>query len=144
MASVSSFENLLLSPAGVASFMDFLREEFCAENLEFWEKAKDFLESFKERSKDNNLNEAKEIFDTFIKSGSPKQLNITFDSMVKIEKYITDEKVEEDMFEFARGEVFELMKKDSYEKFLISDHYKKLMATVRQIGFLRLQASRGK
>jgi len=36
LASVSSFENLLLSPSGIEAFQAFLEEQFSQENFEFW------------------------------------------------------------------------------------------------------------
>lgn len=140
LASISSFENLLLSTAGMQAFEAFLNQEFCAENLSFWREAREYREAFESRSAAENETAAREILTTYVLLNSVKQVNLSGECSKEIEGLISSGKIGKELFEEGRREAFTLMKKDSYTRFLNSSQYRELMLTVRHIGMVRLQA----
>ncbi|XP_020814108.1 regulator of G-protein signaling loco isoform X2 [Drosophila serrata] len=115
----SSFERMLQDAAGMQTFSEFLKKEFSAENIYFWTACERYrmLESEAERT-----SLAREIFGKHLANSSSDPVNV--DSQARS---LTEEKLAgaaPDIFAPAQKQIFNLMKFDSYQRFIRSDLYK--------------------
>ncbi|ELK36769.1 Regulator of G-protein signaling 10 [Myotis davidii] len=115
----ASLENLLEDPEGVKRFREFLKKEFSEENVLFWLACEDFK---KTQDKKQMQEKAKEIYMTFLSSKASSQVNVEGQSRL-------NEKILEEphplMFQKLQDQIFNLMKYDSYSRFLKSDLFLK-------------------
>ncbi|KAH8357201.1 hypothetical protein KR084_009268 [Drosophila pseudotakahashii] len=114
-----SFERMLQDAAGMQTFSEFLKKEFSAENIYFWTACERYrlLESEAER-----VVQAREIFGKHLANSSSDPVNV--DSQARS---LTEEKLAgaaPDIFAPAQKQIFNLMKFDSYQRFIRSDMYK--------------------
>ncbi|KAH8337440.1 hypothetical protein KR059_010010 [Drosophila kikkawai] len=114
-----SFERMLQDAAGMQTFSEFLKKEFSAENIYFWTACERYrmLESEAERAL-----LAREIFAKHLANSSSDPVNV--DSQARS---LTEEKLAgaaPDIFAPAQKQIFNLMKFDSYQRFIRSDLYK--------------------
>ncbi|XP_035877057.1 regulator of G-protein signaling 11 isoform X1 [Phyllostomus discolor] len=117
-----SFRELLEDPVGRAHFMDFLRKEFSAENLSFWEAC----EELRHGGQAQVPALADSVYQQFLAPGAARWVNIdsqtmelTLEGLCRPHRYVLDD---------AQMHIYMLMKKDSYPRFLKSDVYKALQA----------------
>lgn len=118
-----SFDLLLSSKNGVAAFHAFLKTEFSEENLEFWLACEEFK---KIRSATKLATRAHRIFDEYICSEAPKEVNI--DHETRELTRINLQAPTASCFDVAQGKTRTLMEKDSYPRFLKSPAYRDLAA----------------
>lgn len=114
-----SFELLLNDPAGLHSFSEFLKKEFSGENIYFWTACERYrqINDISDRTK-----EAQAIFDKHLANGSLEPVNV--DSQARIRAQERLPAAEKDLFVQAQKQIFNLMKFDSYQRFIRSDLYK--------------------
>ncbi|XP_014398496.1 PREDICTED: regulator of G-protein signaling 11 isoform X5 [Myotis brandtii] len=117
-----SFRELLEDPVGRAHFMDFLRKEFSAENLSFWEAC----EELRHGGQAQIPALVDSVYQQFLAPGAVRWVNIdsqtmeqTLEGLRQPHRYVLDD---------AQLHIYMLMKKDSYPRFLKSDTYKGLLA----------------
>ncbi|XP_004438360.1 PREDICTED: regulator of G-protein signaling 11 [Ceratotherium simum simum] len=117
-----SFRELLEDPMGRAHFLDFLRKEFSAENLSFWEAC----EELRHGGQAQVPALADAVYQQFLAPGATRWVNIdswtmeqTLEGLRRPHRYVLDD---------AQLHIYMLMKKDSYPRFLKSDMYKGLLA----------------
>ncbi|KAK2493496.1 hypothetical protein MC885_020352 [Smutsia gigantea] len=118
-----SFDLLLSSKNGVAAFHAFLKTEFSEENLEFWLACEEFK---KLRSATKLASQAHRIFEEFIRSEAPKEVNI--DHETRELTRVNLQAATAACFSAAQGKARTLMEKDSYPRFLRSPAYRDLAA----------------
>ncbi|XP_012584326.1 PREDICTED: regulator of G-protein signaling 16 isoform X2 [Condylura cristata] len=119
-----SFDLLLSSKTGVAAFHAFLKTEFSEENLEFWLACEEFK---KIRSSTKLASRAHRIFEEFVRSDAPKEVNI--DHETRELTRVNLQAATATCFEVAQGKTRTLMEKDSYPRFLKSPAYQDLAAS---------------
>ncbi|XP_070424974.1 regulator of G-protein signaling 11 isoform X9 [Equus przewalskii] len=117
-----SFRELLEDPVGRAHFMEFLRKEFSAENLSFWEACEELRHGG--QAQVPALVDA--VYEQFLAPGAARWVNIdshtmerTLEGLRRPHRYVLDD---------AQLHIYMLMKKDSYPRFLKSDMYRGLLA----------------
>nr|KAF6272146.1 regulator of G protein signaling 11 [Myotis myotis] len=117
-----SFRELLADPVGRANFMDFLRKEFSAENLSFWEAC----EELRHGGQAQIPTLVDSVYQQFLAPGAARWVNIdsqtmerTLEGLRQPHRYVLED---------AQLHIYMLMKKDSYPRFLKSDMYKGLLA----------------
>lgn len=120
-----SLENLLRSKYGMATFHSFLKSEFSDENIEFWLVCEDFK---KIRNSSRLNSRAKKIFERYVKSEAPKEINIDHRTRDLIKQNV--QAPTRLCFDDAQKIVYGLMEKDSYPRFLRSDIYRSLLESV--------------
>ncbi|KAM3913831.1 regulator of G-protein signaling 10 [Leptodactylus fuscus] len=123
----ASLDNLLHDPAGVAEFMDFLKKEFSDENLLFWLACEDFK---KTEDQEEMKRKAKAIYTTFLCSKAPSQVNVEGRPKVGEQTLKLPHPL---MFEKLQEQIFNLMKYDSYTRFLRSEKFQKLQESEGQV-----------
>ncbi|XP_075146307.1 regulator of G-protein signaling loco-like isoform X2 [Haematobia irritans] len=114
-----SFEHLLEDTAGLATFAQFLKLEFSAENIYFWTSCERYKNT-------ENVNErqvqAKQIFGKYLSSSGSEPVNL--DSHTRNISEEDLQKADKDLFLKAQKQIFHLMKFDSYQRFIRSELYK--------------------
>ncbi|XP_078731313.1 regulator of G-protein signaling 20-like isoform X1 [Lampetra fluviatilis] len=119
------FERLMHSAAGRAVFREFLRTEFSEENLLFWLACEDLK---KEENKNVVEEKARTIYEDYISILSPKEVSL--DSRVR--EVINRNMVEPSAhtFDDAQLQIYTLMHRDSYPRFLGSSVYSALLQSL--------------
>ena len=121
----ADFDKLLNDPAGLQTFAEFLKKEFSHENIYFWcacEKYKS-LETGADR-----LKFAREVMERHLESGASEPVNV--DSVAnsttidQISAANSDNPPGVDLFKTAQTQIYNLMKFDSFSRFLKSELYK--------------------
>uniref|UniRef100_A0A672MQI7 Regulator of G-protein signaling 11-like n=1 Tax=Sinocyclocheilus grahami TaxID=75366 RepID=A0A672MQI7_SINGR len=117
-----SFMELLNDPMGRKEFLTYLKKEFSAENLCFWQACEDVRHG--ETSKIPE--KVDEVYKQFLTPGASRWVNIdsktmekTLEGLKRPHRFVLDD---------AQMHIYFLMKKDSYPRYLKSDLYKNLFA----------------
>ncbi|XP_018410486.1 PREDICTED: regulator of G-protein signaling 12 isoform X2 [Nanorana parkeri] len=118
-----SFERLLQDPVGVRYFTEFLKKEFSEENILFWQ-ACEYFSRVPAHDKNELSYRAREIFNKFLSSKATTPVNI--DSQAQLADDILNAP-HPDMFKEQQLQIFNLMKFDSYTRFLKSHLYQECM-----------------
>lgn len=117
-----SLDKLLQSSYGLASFKSFLKSEFSEENLEFWMACEDFK---KTKSAAKMAEKAKKIYEEFIQTEAPKEVNIDhFTKDITVRNLVEPSP---SSFDMAQKRVHALMEKDSLPRFVRSEFYQEFM-----------------
>ncbi|XP_064201036.1 regulator of G-protein signaling 12-like isoform X1 [Anguilla rostrata] len=117
------FERLLQDPVGVRYFSEFLKKEFSEENILFWQ-ACEYFSHVPENDKKQLSQRAREIYNSFLSSKATTPVNI--DSQAQLADDILNAP-RPDMFKEQQLQIFNLMKFDSYSRFLKSPLYQECM-----------------
>uniref|UniRef100_A0A673KK72 Regulator of G-protein signaling 12-like n=1 Tax=Sinocyclocheilus rhinocerous TaxID=307959 RepID=A0A673KK72_9TELE len=118
-----SFERLLQDPVGVRYFSEFLKKEFSEENILFWQACECFSQ-VPEHDKKQLSQKAKEIYNRFLSSKATMPVNI--DSQAQLADDVLTAP-QPNMFRQPQLQIFNLMKMDSYARFLKSTLYQECM-----------------
>ncbi|KAL0200848.1 hypothetical protein M9458_004035, partial [Cirrhinus mrigala] len=115
-----SFDKLMHCPTGRSAFRQFLRTEFSEENMLFC----------KETNKSVIEEKARIIYEDYISILSPKEVSL--DSRVR--EVINRNMLEptSHTFDDAQLQIYTLMQRDSYPRFMNSPVYKNLLKTVSE------------
>lgn len=108
-------EHLLADRAGAAAFAAFLSKEFAAENIKFWWSC----EQYKSVAESSRAAAAREIWSRHLAEGCPEPVNV--DAPARRAAALSLEQAPSDLFHQAQKQIFNLMKFDSYPRFLRSD-----------------------
>ncbi|XP_026122395.1 regulator of G-protein signaling 12 isoform X2 [Carassius auratus] len=119
----ASFERLLQDPVGVRYFSEFLKKEFSEENILFWQACECFSQ-VPEHDKKQLSQKAKEIYNRFLSSKATTPVNI--DSQAQLADDVLTAP-QPNMFKQPQLQIFNLMKMDSYARFLKSTLYQECM-----------------
>ncbi|CAF3080341.1 unnamed protein product [Rotaria socialis] len=117
-----SFEKLLNDEIGLYIFTEFLKKEFSQENIQFWiecEKLKKLSDPDEIRQK------ASSIWSTYLQDTDDGSCRINIDNRTRHEcqqLLLTNPSIH--TFEKAQSQIYQLMKYDSYTRFLKSDMYR--------------------
>lgn len=118
-----SFERLLQDPVGVRYFSEFLKKEFSEENILFWQACESFSQ-IPEHDKKQLSYKAKDIYNRFLSSKATMPVNI--DSQAQLAGDVLTAP-QPHMFKQPQLQIFNLMKMDSYARFLKSTLYRECM-----------------
>ncbi|XP_043376486.1 regulator of G-protein signaling 14 isoform X2 [Dermochelys coriacea] len=111
-----SFEMLLQDRVAVTYFTEFLKKEFSAENIYFWQACERF-QQIPARNTQQLAQEARRIYDKFLSSHSVSPVNIDRQAWIGEEMLAMPTP---DMFRVQQLQIFNLMKFDSYTRFVKS------------------------
>lgn len=115
----SSFERLLEDPAGMQTFAEFLKKEFSAENIYFWTACERMRQTADEAER---AGMAKIIYNKHLAGTALEPVNV--DSQAR---NLSEERLQSgdaNIFAAAQKQIFNLMKFDSYPRFIRSDLYR--------------------
>uniref|UniRef100_A0A8C7NRP0 Regulator of G protein signaling 12a n=1 Tax=Oncorhynchus mykiss TaxID=8022 RepID=A0A8C7NRP0_ONCMY len=117
------FERLLQDPIGVCYFSEFLKKEFSEENILFWQ-ACEYFSQVPATDKKQLSQRAGEIYNSFLSSKATTPVNI--DSQAHLADDVLTSPCP-NMFKAQQLQIFNLMKFDSYSRFLKSGLYQECM-----------------
>ncbi|KAK6302360.1 hypothetical protein J4Q44_G00267150 [Coregonus suidteri] len=117
-----ALDNVLTNSYGLATFRGFLRSEFSEENIEFWVACEDYKRT---REAGKMAAKAGRIYKEFIQTGAQWEVNI--DHITKDVTVRNLGRLTPMTFDLAQRQVFALMEKDSYRRFLKSNQYKEII-----------------
>jgi len=120
------FDSLLADPTGLQRFTDFLQQEFSHENIVFWTACERYR-NLEESQGAEKLNLAREIVSRHLELGAVEPVNV--DSVARASTKalpLASASLPPDrsMFLAAQRQIYNLMKFDSYPRFLKSHVYK--------------------
>jgi len=117
-----SFEHLMNSESGRKVFRSFLRCEYSEENILFWLACEDLK---KERSPESIEEKARIIYEEYVSILSPREVSL--DSRVReiINRNMITPSIS--TFDDAQLQIYTLMHRDSYPRFVSSVQYKNLL-----------------
>ncbi|XP_037922272.1 regulator of G-protein signaling loco isoform X4 [Hermetia illucens] len=115
-----SFEKLLEDPAGLHTFAEFLKKEFSAENIYFWTACERYRQI---ASNEERAALAMDIFVKHLGNGALEPVNVDSQARNIAEENL--KAADRNLFTPAQKQIFNLMKFDSYQRFIRSDLYKK-------------------
>ncbi|KAI9582942.1 regulator of G-protein signaling loco-like [Glossina fuscipes] len=119
----TSFANLLEDPLGVKTFAEFLRLEYSAENIYFWTACERFRHIDNEAER---IIQAKIIFSKHLSDMATEPVNVDSQARNAVEKRLR-QSADVEVFVVAQKQIFNLMKYDSYQRFIRSDLFKKAL-----------------
>ncbi|CAJ1061150.1 regulator of G-protein signaling 5-like [Xyrichtys novacula] len=115
-------DRVLNNNYGLNAFRGFLQSEFSDENIEFWMACEDFK---KTKNPVKMSTKAKKIYEDFIQSEGPREVNIDhFTKDVTLRNLVDLSSV---TFDLAQKRIYALMEKDSFGRFLRSEQYQELL-----------------
>uniref|UniRef100_A0AAY5KUH8 RGS domain-containing protein n=1 Tax=Esox lucius TaxID=8010 RepID=A0AAY5KUH8_ESOLU len=117
-----ALDNVLINSYGLATFWSFLKSEFSEENLEFWVACEDYKRTGEQS---RMAGKAEGIYKEFLKTGAQKEVNI--DHLTKDATLKNLASLSPTTFDLAQRQVFALMEKDSYGRFLKSNQYQDII-----------------
>jgi len=117
-----SFEHLMNSEGGRKVFRSFLRCEYSEENIMFWLACEDLK---KERNTESIEEKARIIYEEYVSILSPREVSL--DSRVReiINRNMITPSIS--TFDDAQLQIYTLMHRDSYPRFVSSVQYKQLL-----------------
>ncbi|XP_017765263.1 PREDICTED: regulator of G-protein signaling loco isoform X5 [Eufriesea mexicana] len=128
-AWASGFEKLLEDPKGLQTFAEFLKKEFSHENIYFWAACERYKDT-KDIPTRRKL--ANQIYQRHLSTTAAEPVNVDSHATGQITQELLSE-APADLFLQAQKQVFNLMKFDSYPRFLRSDLYRHCVETGNSI-----------
>ncbi|XP_052327046.1 regulator of G-protein signaling 17-like isoform X4 [Oncorhynchus keta] len=126
VAWARSFELVMRSSEGREIFREFLRSEYSEENLLFWLAC----EELKKETDPTAIDEkARIIYEDYVSILSPKEVSL--DSRVREGINLSLAEPNNVMYEEAQLQIYTLMHRDSYPRFLNSSVYRDLLDSKR-------------
>uniref|UniRef100_G3PYE7 Regulator of G protein signaling 20 n=1 Tax=Gasterosteus aculeatus TaxID=69293 RepID=G3PYE7_GASAC len=122
-----SFDKLMCCPAGRNAFRQFLRTEFSEENMLFWLACEEFS---KDANKTPVEERARVIYEDYISILSPKEVSLDSRVRESINRNMQEPNLQ--TFEDAQLQIYTLMQRDSYPRYMNSAAYKNLLNTLSE------------
>ncbi|XP_040576257.1 regulator of G-protein signaling 14 [Lepeophtheirus salmonis] len=116
------FEILLEDPLGFQLFSDFLKTEFSHENIAFWKECEQYRTT---TELPNRKKMAESIVEHYLDPGAPDPVNVDSEAKSFTQKFLSQSSP--DLFVQAQRQIFNLMKYDSFRRFVLSDVYKECL-----------------
>ncbi|XP_018613201.1 regulator of G-protein signaling 20-like [Scleropages formosus] len=122
-----SFDKLMKCPAGRKAFREFLRTEFSEENMLFWLACEDLRQ---ETNKSAIEEKAGLIYEDYISILSPKEVSLDARVREAINRGMLEPTCH--TFDDAQLQIYTLMQRDSYPRFMNSPAYKTILQTLSE------------
>ncbi|XP_028413226.1 regulator of G-protein signaling 8-like [Dendronephthya gigantea] len=116
-----SFLDLLGDHVGIQMFLAFLEKEFSAENLRFWLACQEL----KQTPRMNVPSLVNKIFGDFLDQDSTHAINVDAKTYNHVKLNLSNPSY--NTFDEAQEHIFQLMKTDSYPRFIRSDKYNQIL-----------------
>jgi hypothetical protein len=125
---------MLNLPKAFAPFKEHQAEEFASESSEFWSESSEFnaaARAAEPQSKDKLSSWADRLLQAYVVDGAEKQINIPFPVQKSLIAAAADKEIEySSLFDSARKEVFDLMKRDTLPRFVHSERFEALLNSI--------------
>ena len=116
-----SFDRLLEDPNGIENFLQYSESEHSSENIRFWIAC----DKYEKSSPEKMATKARAIYDEFLSKDVENQVNLDAFQLKDIDRLM--ERPNAWTFEHVQRYIFVLMKRNSYPRFLKSQHYENLL-----------------
>lgn len=118
-----NIDAVLNDPLGRIAFRHFLKLEFSEENIQFWIDCENFRQAMDHRTRDY-----KEIIESIIRKyvGEQSDMPVNLPGPLE-ESALANREVEKPSFEAHQKHIYDVMKFDSYPRFIRSEHYRRLV-----------------
>ncbi|XP_066929180.1 regulator of G-protein signaling 10-like [Clytia hemisphaerica] len=116
-----SLDKLLDDPIGIQTFFMHLKEEHSTENIRFWLACENYKNCSAEMQDEN----ANRIFDEFLSRRATSQINVSCGILRDVKKEMN--RPSSVTFLKIQHEIYNLMRTDSYPRFLKSKKYLKML-----------------
>ncbi|KNC82839.1 hypothetical protein SARC_04886 [Sphaeroforma arctica JP610] len=113
---------LLASEQGRIMYGDFLASEYSRENLDFWVECEKF-KNLGERDQELMCKEARVIYNQFLVANAPREVNVPQGMRQVMWRKIENLQLTCTDLETSKNNIYELMNKDSYSRFLRSPEF---------------------
>uniref|UniRef100_A0A8C2AKG1 RGS domain-containing protein n=1 Tax=Cyprinus carpio TaxID=7962 RepID=A0A8C2AKG1_CYPCA len=123
-----TFERLIKSAQGRVHFRQFLKTEFSEENLMFWLACEDLK---KETNKTMVEQTVKQIYEDYISVLSPKEVSLDSHAREVINRNMQEPS--SCTFDEAQQQIYTLMQRDSYPRYMNSSMYADLIQSLEQV-----------
>ncbi|KAF4110726.1 hypothetical protein G5714_007757 [Onychostoma macrolepis] len=123
-----SFERLIKSAQGRVHFRQFLKTEFSEENLMFWLACEDLK---KETNKTMVEQTVKQMYEDYVSVLSPKEVSLDSHAREVISRNMLEPS--SCTFDEAQQQIYMLMQRDSYPRYMNSSMYADLIHSLEQI-----------
>ncbi|XP_069620076.1 regulator of G-protein signaling 14 isoform X1 [Ranitomeya imitator] len=120
-----SFERLLQDSLGVEYFTEFLKKEYSAENIYFWKSCEKY-QNIPAEDTEQLIQESRRIYNEYLSSTSLCPVNVDQQAVITEEML---EKPTPELFKVQQLQIFNLMKFDSYARFVKSPLYQECMVS---------------
>ncbi|CAI2347678.1 unnamed protein product [Caenorhabditis sp. 36 PRJEB53466] len=127
-AWAASFDALMKTRHGQRHFAEFLKGEYSDENILFWQACEELK---RERNPEKTEEKARIIYEDFISILSPKEVSL--DSKVREMVNQNMARPSSNTFDEAQNQIYTLMARDSYPRYISSPAYK---AALTQFGVI--------
>ncbi|ULT92583.1 hypothetical protein L3Y34_009990 [Caenorhabditis briggsae] len=117
-----AFDNLMKYRHGQKHLAEFLKGEFSDENILFWQACEELK---RERNSEKIEEKARIIYEDFISILSPKEVSL--DSRVRDLVNTNMGRPSTSTFNEAQNQIYVLMQRDSYPRYVNSAQYRKLL-----------------
>lgn len=123
-ADLTSLQKILHDEVGLGTFRNFLKSVFAEENLQFWCDVNAFMQF----PSDQKLYEAQKIYVLYIHDKATYPLNVAATTKSSIESKIESSSfvVEDDLFDEAKNEAYDLLERDLFPRFRKSPYFYRL------------------
>ncbi|OWF49799.1 regulator of G-protein signaling 11-like isoform X2 [Mizuhopecten yessoensis] len=130
-----SFYELVSDLTGLSEFEKYLEKEYSQENIRFWNE----VEQLKDCPYKQLRNRMDQIYKEFLEKGANCEVNVDSKTMEQVHKNLEEKFGPRSRYAFdpAQEHIYNLMKKDSYARYLRSDHYKQLLTQAKQHPFTK-------
>ncbi len=129
-----SLDTVLATRSSKEAFLRYLATEFSVENLYFYDAVNSYKKNHAHMSPSLALANAEEIWQKYVAEGSLLEVNVSSIQRTKVAKALKpllrktgdieeNDKPAENLFDECKDEIINLMKLDSYPRFLKSSHY---------------------
>ena len=116
----AELRHLLAHSVGLSTFQSFLKRNLAEENIDFWVTVKGFKENEIYKDMEKAFQKANEIYHIYCKEGAEKQINLPCNIRTEIDKLLDKpegKEINQDLFDKAQNEIYELMVRDNYARF---------------------------
>lgn len=121
-----TLNEVLATENGVAAFKEFAAEGFVLENVSFVLEIRAF--DLLEEGTESWLKRAHEIYETYVKVGSPQEVNMTSKIRNDVVEHFEGGTLEPGIFKGLAGEVLRILRTNDWPRFVKSEQYKRLEA----------------
>ena len=126
-APADLFLSVLDNAVLLKAFTDFLVINWCVENILFYKEVEALQDGFATMKYEERKEKANKILEEFVNLGAPLEINLEHGTRGAIIRAIKEDAVTVTTFKAAQRHIFELMKKDSFEKWQKLPDFKKAL-----------------
>ena len=115
-------------------FRKYTDSIFSSENINFYEKVQEYKSKIEENER---IEFAKEILKKFLFSNSKEEINSNQDIIMKVLNKIENNSFSIDLFDELEYDILNLMKRETYHKFIFfGDEFKLMLKETQNIEFI--------